>query len=425
MAYDFDQSFQRRLLAAAWENPQWVKSNGEVMRAGFFTDEVTAGVAACILEHIAERGDSPDLAGVIQESRSRCAPGRTQGEYEEEARRIHKLIGRNGDYYRDKALAFARRQAMVEAVGEAHQLIEAGELDKIQALIDRASKVGAGALGSYTDYARGWEDRLKRYRQGRSATGAGRVPSGYAPIDQAMQGGLGPGEVGVILGIAGHGKSTVLRCVGASNLLTGRNVLHVSLENSMEVTEAMYDARFFGRPLDKIRKLPATFRKQMTALTEKLAARLSVVERPSQTVTPSALDAVIAAAPFKPDLVLVDYAALMRPPSKREDYRHELADIFRGVRKVASDARVPIWTAHQSNRPGLGARRIGMEHTAESFEIMGIVDFGMSINYDESREAEVILSVIKNRLGRSGFDVVCEADWSISKVAVPSAGSLE
>ena len=198
--------------------------------------------------------------------------------------------------------------------------------------------------------------------------------------------------------------------------MAGRRVLHISLENSIEVAAEKYDTYLFGKPVESIRKLPKTFGARLGELRDKMHASLEIVFFPPDTLTVSELGSAIAGAQRRPDLVLLDYGTNLKASSKREDKRFELTDIWKGIRKVAGECGLPIWSAHQSNRAGVQSALLGMEHSAEFFDIVGIVDVMMSINWDEERPAEAVLYVFKNRLGKTGFQIPCSVDWSLSRI---------
>lgn len=208
----------------------------------------------------------------------------------------------------------------------------------------------------------------------------------------------------------------MLRQFGGYSATTGRDVLHVSLENSVQVTAQMYDSWMFGKPVEKIRRAPERFSEHMKKLVAGLKSRLSIQYQPTKSLTIQQLEVLIERADPRPRLVIVDYAALLRPKSGKDERRFELASLFEDLRGVSARTATPIWTAHQANRPGMGARLLGMEHLSECFEIAGIVDVGLSINVDESRPAECSLYVFKNRLGKNEFEVPCSVDWKISTI---------
>jgi len=421
-SYDFDVPFQRNLLAAAWNDRDFLAKAEECLRPDYFTDEVLAGVARALLHLWSAHRTLPDLPAVLERVREEVAPGRKYGEYEKEVKRVWSQRGTNTEYYRERAVEFARRQAVADAVLAADGLMADGKLDSIEPLLRRALATGGGLAGQSYNHLEEADARLALYvqRDGARSRDERRVPCGIGPIDAATQGGLGKGELGCVVGLAGKGKTTCLINHGANVLMGGRNVLHVTLENSLEVTAARYDARLFGRSMARIKKFPAKFQKHMAKLREDLTSRLLIRYYPTGMLTASTLEVEIERASPRPDVVFVDYAALMRTAGAaggRDGLRFELADTFRDLRRVSGITSAPIWTAHQANRPGVGAEKLGMVHLSECFEIAGIVDVGLSINWDDDKPAEVSMYVWKNRLGKGDFEVPCSVNWETSIIS--------
>ncbi len=58
---------------------------------------------------------------------------------------------------------------------------------------------------------------------------------------------------------------------------------------------------------------------------------------------------------IEPDMVLVDYADLLRPVRSSGEKRHELEETYEGLRGLAQTYEFPIWTASQTNRGWVNA----------------------------------------------------------------------
>jgi len=63
-------------------------------------------------------------------------------------------------------------------------------------------------------------------------------------LERSIHGGLGRGNLGVVIARHGVGKSAFLVGVALDDLMRGRNVLHVSLSNPMDKVEMFYDEIF-------------------------------------------------------------------------------------------------------------------------------------------------------------------------------------
>ena len=61
------------------------------------------------------------------------------------------------------------------------------------------------------------------------------VPTNWTPINDLMDGGLGPGELGVVVAPSGVGKTWILTALGADAVRRGLSVVHTlwSYQNIM------------------------------------------------------------------------------------------------------------------------------------------------------------------------------------------------
>ena len=103
----------------------------------------------------------------------------------------------------------------------------------------------------------------------------------------------------------------------------------------------------------------------------------------------------------RPDLIIVDYADLLKPPRYFKDKRLELGNIYEELRGMSGDFNIPIWTASQSNRSGAETDVIVGEQISEDYQKIMIGDFIMSVSRkevdNESKTARIF--IIKNRFG--------------------------
>src|SRR5262249_24872615 len=91
--------------------------------------------------------------------------------------------------------------------------------------------------------------RKKRRQRGKS-----KEPTMYAKevnehsplriLEKSIHGGLGKGNLGVVMARAGVGKTACLVQIGLDDLMRGRDVLHVALGQTLEHVQSWYDALF-------------------------------------------------------------------------------------------------------------------------------------------------------------------------------------
>ena len=73
---------------------------------------------------------------------------------------------------------------------------------------------------------------------------------GWQDIDDICRGGLGKGELGVVIAPTGAGKSMVLVHLGSQAVKLGKTVVHYTLELSDTVIASRYDSCITKIPLE-------------------------------------------------------------------------------------------------------------------------------------------------------------------------------
>ena len=117
---------------------------------------------------------------------------------------------------------------------------------------------------------------------------------------------------------------------------------------------------------------------------------------------------------IEPDMIIVDYADLLRPVKETREKRHDLENIYEELRGIAQIYDCPLWTASQTNRSGLNAEVITMEAISEAFNKCFVSDFIFSLSRTiEDKNANTgRVFVAKNRNGPDGLVFPIFADWS-------------
>jgi replicative DNA helicase len=126
----------------------------------------------------------------------------------------------------------------------------------------------------------------------------------------------------------------------------------------------------------------------------------------------------------KPDIVIVDYADLLRGHGTEK--RHELEGIYEDLRGLAGEYEIPVWTASQANRSALEEDVIGAEKIAESYGKVMVADFVISL----SRKVQDKLAgtgrwhVIKNRFGPDGITLPSNMNTSTGQINIYADTSI-
>lgn len=210
------------------------------------------------------------------------------------------------------------------------------------------------------------------------------IPLGIDLFDEALEGGIQPGDLAIIAGPTNLGKSMALCYFAASAYKTNRRVLYLSYELSrMQIGERILMA-LFEKPKQELN--PDTLADDLIARRE----RWGVTNRGSVIIedglrTVSDLRHRLENDDF--DLVLLDSADDISPRqtypnlylSQGEVYSDILLDICHGM-------NLPVWTSVQLNRESVERARVNLRHIGDSFKKVQRATLCLSIS--QSREEE-------------------------------------
>jgi|TARA_R110000824_G_scaffold344_10_gene2564 hypothetical protein len=301
------------------------------------------------------------------------------------------------EFVQDKTVDFFRNQALKTAIMESVSVLEQnGDFEVIKQLIDEAMKAGMERDIGHKYLA----EIEARYEEMARET----IETPWEVVNELMQGGLGGGELGVVVAPAGVGKSWILAAIGAECVKRGKTVVHYSLELNEAYVGLRYDSIFTGIANQNLKYHKEDVEKKLDGLPGNLIIKYF----PTKTASVHSLSSHLQRTRTLEgdvDLVIVDYADVMRDASAAKEMRHALGNIYEDLRGLAGELQVPLWTASQANRSALDEDIIEAQKVSESYIKVMTADFVMSL----SRKVEDKIGntgrfhIIKNRFGPDGL----------------------
>tara|TARA_Y100000310_G_scaffold318118_1_gene371802 strand:+ start:7812 stop:9191 length:1380 start_codon:yes stop_codon:yes gene_type:complete len=301
----------------------------------------------------------------------------------------------SSEYIKDTALDFCRKQKLREAMIKSSALLQKSSFDEISKLINDALKAGADSDLGY-DYVVDFEKRFE-------VSSRECISTGWEKMDDITNGGAGRKELAVIIAPTGVGKSMVLVHLGAAAVKAGMTVVHYTLELADKVIATRYDSCLTGIPLSVVMDHKEAIRKSL----DNIDGKLIIKEYPTKTATTNTIRSHLEKLKQQniiPDMVIVDYADLLRTISPRKEKREELESIYEELRSIMQEHNVVGWTASQTNRTGLQAEIITMQSISEAFSKCFIADliFSLSRTLEDKQTNGGRMYIAKNRNGPDG-----------------------
>lgn len=420
----YGKPFQEKIFQGLLTDHPWATQMSEVMKATYFDLRYLAFLTDKYFKYHEKYKTFPTLSLLVSIIKDELREQNNAMLKEQ----IVEYLGRMrsspdmGDiaYVKDKALDFCRKQALREALEKSVELISGDKYDAVVDLMKKAVSVGLPTSVGHDFF----EDAEARFvKINRQA-----CPTGLEALDEktVLNGGLGRGELGVVAANTGVGKSHFLVSIGAEALRRGKNVVHYTFELTETAVGIRYDSHLTGIPSNEIQD---SKEEVLEKYKEMELGKLIIKEYPTGAATVNTIRnhlEKLSLKGFTPNMLLIDYADIMRSTREYDALRLELKLIYEELRNLAMEKNIPIWTASQANRDSSNSDVVGLENMSESYGKAMVADVVISLSRKPAEKATGIgrLFVAKNRAGRDGILFPIHIDTARSTITVLDENEL-
>jgi replicative DNA helicase len=439
--YEFAEGFQLKILASMARDRSFFITYQEILEPKYFRKDIHIDMARILHDYYEQEMarakkkstdvNPPTLEVLFEEVRKLTKnPKKAQirDQYQDAIVDMVELDLSDIEYVKDSVISFGRQAAMQHAILESVDILESGKEEdfaKIEEKIRHALSVGEDIEDLGTDYFEEAEQRTQEYATG--TDGTRRVPTGLEGVDKVMKGGLGDGELGVIIAPPNRGKSIALTNIGAGAVLTGHNVFHYTLEMPERQVSKRYDLRMTNKNFDYLRENASKVLTAIHNIQKIHKGHLIIKKYRTNEATVNTIRSHITRTymekGIKPDLLIVDYADLLTPTRSYSDKRFELESIYLALRDLGDEFGCPVWTASQASRGALDKKIITIADLAEAFLKANIADFMVALcqTIEEKDDGIMRWHVAKHRDGEASMTLDGDVVYETSKMSVFTA----
>jgi len=396
----FGVSYQEKVTQAILSDPLFAEQMHDLLLPKYFELSYLQEIVEKFYAHRQKFKTfaSPDVLSVMI-SNDTNIDGTTKSQVKEFFTRVlgHPLNGDTG-YIQDSSLEFCKKQSLKEGLIKAIDMMESGNYDSIQSVIrESLNKGGSRDIGhDYLDgFAKRGEKALRK-----------PISTGWSVIDREFNGGWERATLSTFIAPTGAGKSMFLVNCGASLIAQGLNVLYVTCEMADYKIGLRFDSYFSGVEINKVSDNPSAIEEQVRGC---VSGRLYIKEFGTKTATVQTIRAyiqrLIATKNFMPDMLIVDYADLLRGSRSYGEKRHELEGVYEELRALAQELNIVVITADQTNRSGMDMEVVTISQIGESYAKATVCDVILTVSRrpEDKQMNAGRLFIAKSRLGRDGM----------------------
>ena len=217
----------------------------------------------------------------------------------------------------------------------------------------------------------------------------------------------------------GVGKSLFLANQAVRSVLDGFNVVYISLEMAEDRVAQRLDSIFTRIQQKQLSKRVKDVEERLSTIEEQVPGkgRLMIKEFPTKRLGVSGIRAYLNQLrnyeDFVPDVLIIDYLELLTSDAGAPEYQAQ-ERIAQELRGVATEYKLLVWTATQTNREGKKVQIITDSELADSYGKIRVCDLVFSINQTEQEfdSGDARLYLMKSRNGRARFIVPIKVDYT-------------
>lgn len=395
--------FQYRLVHHFMEDKKYFSDMFEILDNNMFTDPNLRRFTGALMNYFDKNGIVPSYETIEIELRKEV-----KDEYDIELiveliQQIKNTTDEGVDTIKKTAHKFFKQQNYAKIVNKVSELLKNGDVDRVDELEDIWRK--ALISGNRDDLGTKLKDDLAdvlsdEYRQA--------IPTGVDGIDESLEGGLGKGELGVIIGPSGFGKTSMTTAFANQSASQGYKTVQIVFEDKPKQIQRKHISRITNieaRDLSKPENI-----ERVRAEMENVHIfddTLRIKKYPTGEVTPIQIKNYLKKltnSGFKPDIVFIDYFECLVASKNYKDVWIGEGHTMRELEAIASDLDIALWVPTQGTKDSLSAEIVTMDKAGGSFKKIQIAHIVLSISRtNEDIEGNIAtIAILKNRSGRSG-----------------------
>ena len=383
----FGRSFQLRILHELIENHDFAMAVFDIIKKEYFSSHSLQWLLETIIKHVNEYRETPSYDAIALHIREFECEDVIREKIIEDFSTIKKIQFEKVSDKKmvcDRALEFCRSQNMKETLMECAGIMKQDFEDKIDKVFQKVSKAAlAGTTPSlginYLEDLDYMMDNTKRVC----------APTGWDPIDVVLGGGLGMGELGVIMAPPNAGKTFLLCNIAAYNILHENNVVFYTMETTDTTVGVRIAAYISDYEINDIRTGDSEFKgKIKDIIKSKVTGNIIIKQYPARIPSANTFRAhlqLLELRGFVPDVIIIDYADLMKGFSGDSGAASYLfvKNLYEELKGLGQELKTRVWTATQVKTDAFQGDIITLGDAAEGSSKSHVADVMLSFSRKE------------------------------------------
>lgn len=395
----FGLSYQLKIITCLLTDKNFFLQIYDILLEDFFESESNKWLISKLKNHFTIYKELPTLDIIkvfIQEEKNEVL----KVDIIDKLKQIYQFRNdKDLNFIKDNFIKFCKNQKIKSAIYESLDDLKNENYDKIKLRFDEAYRAGIDKNIGLNLFQSSVDDVFTTLKRN-------TVKTPWEVITNLLDGGLAPGELGLLVAGPGAGKSWVLSALGLYATAMGKSVLHYTLELSEVSIAKRYYSILTGIAAHALPFNIEDIKVKLNNVINK-KGRLIIKNYPTKSASINTIKShteksiLMHEADENNLFVIIDYGDLLKSKMYYREKRLEIGNIFEDIRGYAGEFITPVWSATQSNRSGADGNIIVGEQVSEDYSKIMISDFIMSLHrkIEDKLSKTARVHIIKNRFG--------------------------
>ncbi len=407
--------YQKQLVKVFLEDKDFFKTLNPIVNQNMFTDATLRTFVGLMKDYYSRYRTVPSYTTMDSLIRNKGMAAYDREVHLKILSELRNAPIDSPEYVKDLASNFFKQQNIIRAASRVLEIANKdNDLHSYQeclTILQKALKEGEEP----SKFEKLWDD----YEDTFSREARHPIPTGIDVIDNLLQGGIGVGELGMLIAPTGKGKTSMTtafvqhaatyKC--AENNYQGYKVVQIFFEDTKRQIRTKHFSKVSNieacMMLDDENVALARERTDLNLPQNRMLnenVRIRRYSNGSQTVDMIRADIedLENEEKFRPDLITIDYFECLkyeRTTGSRWDAEEKT---MRRLEAFVNETGIPIWVCTQGNRDSLSAEILTSDKNSGAFAKNSVshIIIGIARTTEDAQQDKCTISLNKNRAGR-------------------------
>jgi replicative DNA helicase len=346
--YPYSAEYQTRVLAVILRDREFSLRYQELLQPTYFDNNTYVELCRLVFKFIDEHGVLPSRESILNKVRDHT----NKGLIERLVDTIYSMDLTDSKDVEDTLKEFVQQQSWRLTQPRIDLAVREGDFSKARELFDKNMRIDEKLLHEHGEifYFDNIEKSLLALEP--SMVQENKIATLITPIDRALKGGTGKGEIHILFAPRKTGKSIFLCNIVVAGLYQKKNVLLVSLELGGDQIEKRIHTRITGIPdfdlYDKRNRASGSIKR-----IKSFGGQLVIKKYPTRGATVNTIrnymDYLWKVKGFSTDLLVVDYLDVVGSSEKHSLRWMSQGPVTEDLRGLAGERDIPCWSVTQAD----------------------------------------------------------------------------